>query len=138
MQTRMLKATLIGAATAVALSYASRALNEHIAGVGENIRLVVASSSIQSILSLLPGLIAGWFAGRRGILAGFLAALIGNIVYSAAFGTFWGAVVADGARSVLYTALWLCLMAVSWALTGAASGGAAQLLRTNRQEGRAL
>jgi hypothetical protein len=36
-------------------------------------------------------------AGKRGILAGFLASLLGNIIYSGVFGTFWNSVLEDGA-----------------------------------------
>lgn len=129
----MLKAILFGAATAVALTYGSIALHEHVASQGTGgTWLTVVSSPMQTLGSLLPGFVAGWFAGRRGILAGFLASLLGNIVYSGVFGTFWDSVLKDGGSGVFYTALWLCFMATSWALYGAASGAAAQLLRSNR------
>jgi hypothetical protein len=131
----MLKAVLLGAATAVALTYGSSALHEHVATQGTGgMWLTVVSSPIQALASLFPGFVAGWFAGRRGILAGFLASLIGNIVYSGVFGTFWDSVLEDGASGVFYTALWLCFMATSWALYGAASGAAAQLLRSNKHQ----
>lgn len=129
----MVKAILIGVATAVALSYGSVALHELAADQGaESMWLTIISSPIHAIASLLPGFVAGWLAGKRGILAGFLASLFGNIIYSAVFGTFWNSVLEDGARGVFYTVLWLCLMAISWALYGATSGAAAQLLRSNK------
>lgn len=123
----MFKAIVLGAATAVALTYGSIALHEHAALQGTlSTWLTVLSSPIQTIASLLPGFVAGWLAGKRGILAGFLATLLGNIVYSGAFGTFWDTVLEGGASGVFYTALWLCFSAISWALYGAASGAAAQ------------
>lgn len=129
----MLKAILFGAATAVTLTYASIALHEHAAYQGTaSTWLIVVSSPIQTIASLLPGFVAGCFAGKRGILAGFLATLLGNIVYSGVFGTFWDSVLEGRASGAFYTALWLCFSAISWALYGAASGAAAQLLRSNK------
>lgn len=129
----MLKAILVGAVTAVALTYGSIALHEQAAYSGtESVWLTVVSSPVQAIASLLPGFVAGWLAGKRGILAGFLASLIGNIIYSGVFGTFWNSVLEDGGRGVSYIVLWLCFMATSWALYGAASGAAAQLLRSNK------
>ena len=131
----MLKAILLGAATSVALTYGTLALDEQVAYRGTEGMwqwLTIVSSPMQTIASLLPGFVAGWLAGKRGILAGFLAGVLGNIVYSAVFGTFWDSVLEGGVRSVLYTILWLCFMAMSWGLYGAASGATAQLLRSNK------
>jgi hypothetical protein len=130
----MLKAILMGAATAVGLTYGSIALHEHTAYQGaDGVWLTVLSAPIQAIAVLLPGFAAGLLAGERGILAGFLATLLGNIVYSVVFGTMWNSGLESGEFGVLYTALWLCFMAISWALYGAAAGAAAQLLRSNKR-----
>jgi hypothetical protein len=129
----MLKALLVGTATAVALSYASVALHEHAAmSGGESMWLTVISSPVQTVATLLPGFISGWLARDRGILAAFLAGLFGNVLYSAVFGTIWNSVLVDGLSGVFSTILWLFLMAVSWGLYSAAAGGTAQLLRSNK------
>ena len=129
----MLKAILAGAVTAVALTYGSIAFHEQAASSDAvSMWLTVVSSPVQAVATLLPGFVAGWLGGKRGVLAGFLASLIGNIIYSGVFGTFWNSALEDGGRGVVYTLLWLCFMATSWALYGAASGAAAQLLRSNK------
>ncbi|WP_116811491.1 hypothetical protein [Steroidobacter cummioxidans] len=129
----MLKAILFGAVTATVLAYASIALHEHGAYQGTaSAWLTVVSTPILTIASLLPGFVAGWLAGKRGMLAGFLASLLGNIVYSGVFGTFWSSVLEDGMSGVFHSALWLCFTAVSWGVYGAASGAAGQLLRSNK------
>ena len=133
----MLKAILIGVAAAVLLAYGSTALHEQLAAPARVAMWPnIVSPLILTIVALLPGFVAGWLAGRRGILAGFLAALIGNIVYSAVFGTFWDVAVEGGAAGIVSTLLWLCFMALSWALSGAAAGGTAQLLRMRPESSR--
>jgi hypothetical protein len=129
----MLKALFAGTVTAVALGYASVALHEHAAvSGGESMWLTVMSSPVQTVATLLPGFIAGWLAGDRGILAAFLAGLFGNVLYSALFGTFWNSVLVDGLSGLLSTIVWLFLMAISWGLYSAVAGGTAQLLRSNK------
>jgi hypothetical protein len=129
----MLKALLIGTATALAFGYASVALHEHAAVSGsESMWLTAISSPVQTVATLLPGFIAGWLARDRGILAAFLAGLFGNVLYSALFGTFWNSVLVDGVSGVVSTILWLFLMGISWGLYSAAAGGTAQLLRSNK------
>lgn len=129
----MLKACLVGTVTAVALGYASGALQEQVAvSGGETLWLAAISSPVQTVATLLPGFIAGWLARDRGILAAFLAGVFGNVLYSALFGTFWKSVLVDGLPGVSSTILWLFLMAVSWGLYSAAAGGTAQFLRSSK------
>jgi hypothetical protein len=129
----MLKAVLIGTLNAVVLNYGSVALHEHSAVNGsESMWLIAISSPIQALASLLPGFNAGWVARERGVLAGFLAGLFGNVVYTALFGTFWNSILADGMAGAVSMILWLFLMAVSWGLYGAAAGGTARLLRSHK------
>lgn len=129
----MTKAIALGALAAVLLGYGSSALYEFAGTEGsENLWLSVVASPAQTLVSLAPGFIAGWLCHERGIISGLAAGLLGNVLYSAMFGTFWSTVLEGGVSSVAYTLLWLVLMAISWGLYGAVAGGTAQLLRSNK------
>jgi uncharacterized membrane protein YeaQ/YmgE (transglycosylase-associated protein family) len=95
----------------------------------------MASSPFRALVSLVPGFIAGWLAPRRGILAGFLAGLIGYFIYSAIFFTYWSAVLEGGPSGVIEVLLQTVVSALSWGLSAAAAGGTAQLLRSKTAAG---
>ncbi|BBA31993.1 uncharacterized protein sS8_0023 [Methylocaldum marinum] len=90
------------------------------------------SSPIGALASLLPGFVAGWLARRNPILVGFLAGLLGNVIYSAIFLTQWQPVLEGGPLTVADVALRLVFLGVSWGLVSAAAAGTAQFLRSNK------
>jgi uncharacterized membrane protein YeaQ/YmgE (transglycosylase-associated protein family) len=92
----------------------------------------ILSSPLGAIASLLPGFVAGWLYSRQGIAAGFIAGLVGNVIYSAVFLTMWATVIDAGALSVAEMIVRLVFLASPWAFGNAAAGGTAQLLRSNK------
>jgi hypothetical protein len=90
----------------------------------------IAMNLLFTIGILLPGFIAGLVARSRGILVGFLAGLVGGILYSAAFGFVspvdWGAALTSGPML-----LSLVGTGVTLSVSCAAAGGAAEALRSN-------
>ena len=93
---------------------------------------LLVSSPFQGLVSLMPGFIAGWLSRSNGIVAGLLAGFFGNVLYSLVFQTMWVAVLQDGASGIGEMLLRSILLSSSWALIGAAAGGTAQLLRSNK------
>lgn len=102
-------------------------------GAATPIWYAAVSSPLGALVSLLPGFVAGWWAARRrALLAGFLAGLLGNAIYSAIFLTLWPAVAEGGILSVAEMILRLLILGTSWGLGSAAAGGTAELLRSNK------
>lgn len=101
-------------------------------GAATPIWYAAVSSPLGALVSLLPGFVAGWWARRRGLLAGFLAGLLGNAIYSAIFLTQWPAVAEGGILGVAEMILRLLILGTSWGLGSAAAGGTAELLRSNK------
>lgn len=141
--TRTITAVVCGALIAVVSQYSQAAIFEHLATCCVNdprpfpMWFTVMSTPLQALVALLPGFVAGWLGRERGILTGFLAALVGNVAYSALFGTFWGSTLKGGITEVGIVSLWLLLTGLSWGLYGATAGGTAQLLRSNNAVERA-
>jgi hypothetical protein len=101
-------------------------------GTATPIWYAAVSSPLGALVSLLPGFVAGWWARRRALLAGFLAGLLGNTIYSAILLTQWPAVIEGGTLDVAEVILRILILATSWGLGSAAAAGTAQLLRSNK------
>jgi MFS family permease len=98
------------------------------------------SNVAYTLSSLLPGFVAGWISRRNVILVGFATGVIGSICHVAIFGLIplessWVEVAMSGS-----TMLWFTSSAFGLAISCAAAGAAAQVLRSNnaleRERGR--
>jgi uncharacterized membrane protein YeaQ/YmgE (transglycosylase-associated protein family) len=118
------------------VSYEEFTMNEYASKPFEvTIRDLMVVNMHRLGIAIAAGFIAGWLAPRRGILAGFLAGLIGYFIYSAIFFTYWSAVLEGGPSGVIEVLLQTVVSALSWGLSAAAAGGTAQLLRSKTSAG---
>ena len=131
----MIKGILAGIVAALILQFLSASLAEYVAGcclgpqAAAPIWFAVASAPLGAVVTLVPGFITGWLSPSRGILAGFIAGLLGNAIYAATFHTMWSSVGDDGASAIGGMIIRLFVLASSWALFSAAAAGTAQFLR---------
>jgi hypothetical protein len=127
--------TLIGIVIALLLQFGLASFAGFVAdccGNGQSappLWYAVVSSPLGGLAAVAPGFVAGWLSRRRGILAGFLTGLLGQVIYAGTLHTMWSTVVEDGA--VLEMIIRLFALGLSAAIGGAASAGAALYLRSN-------